>query len=292
MAIDNKWGKVRTIVKELAQELGPRANFGVTLFPDPSGTDCTPGRETVTTRRGDSPPGVPGPTVNAIVAGTNYGAGGGMPTAQTLVGLREKLEMLPGKTFVILATDGGPNCNPDRPCDVEHCVPNIEGTVRGCTPNVPPNCCDLMPESCLDDTATIAAVQALADVGVTTYVIGVPGSHPYAVLLDELATIGGTARPTEPHYFRVDTTDQDALTAVFRQIAAKIVASCTFTLTDVPAPGLVNVYLDEVVVPQDSLNGWSIQGTSITLLGDTCAKVMNGDALDVRIVAGCPTILR
>ena len=29
---------------------------------------------------------------------------------------------------------------------------------------------------------------------------------------------------------------------------------------------------------------------TVTLLGDTCTKVMNGDVLGVRIIAGCPRV--
>ena len=36
--------------------------------------------------------------------------------------------------------------------------------------------------------------------------------------------------------------------------------------------------------------GWSIAGTTITLVGSTCARVQSGEALDVRIIVGCPTI--
>ena len=52
----------------------------------------------------------------------------------------------------------------------------------------------------------------------------------------------------------------------------------------------MNVYLDGAVLPQDPTNGWKIEGSKVTLLGSACAKVLDGDVLNVRIIAGCPTV--
>jgi hypothetical protein len=30
----------------------------------------------------------------------------------------------------------------------------------------------------------------------------------------------------------------------------------------------------------------------VTILGNTCQKIMAGDVLDVRVVAGCPTVIQ
>jgi len=37
---------------------------------------------------------------------------------------------------------------------------------------------------------------------------------------------------------------------------------------------------------------WVLQGQTVTILGSTCQSIMNGDVLDVRVVAGCPTVIR
>jgi hypothetical protein len=124
-------------------------------------------------------------------------------------------------------------------------------------------------------------------------VIGLPGTGTpaYANLLDQLAVAGGTSLPTSPKYYRVDSTNSDVLLAALKKIAAQIVATCEFKLTTVPAqPNQVNVYFDEVVVPADPVNGWKIDGQTVTLLGDSCKKVLAGDVLDVRIITGCPTV--
>ena len=146
--------------------------------------------------------------------------------------------------------------------------------------------------ACLDSAATTSAVAALASAGIPVYVIGLPGASTYASLLDSLATAGGTALPASPKYYKVDSTSTSAaLLATLKKIAAKIVATCEFKLKEAPKdPNLVNVYLDDVVLPQEPVNGWKIDGNTVTLLGSTCAKTLAGDVLDVRIITGCPTV--
>jgi hypothetical protein len=39
-------------------------------------------------------------------------------------------------------------------------------------------------------------------------------------------------------------------------------------------------------------DGWTLDGTTVTILGASCQKILDGDVLDVRVVAGCPTLLQ
>jgi hypothetical protein len=293
----NKWTTVRGAVIKVTEGLGPRAKFGAAVFPSPNSvTGCTVGVEVMSARQGDAPSGVVGPTLRTLTSAMNVPAAGGTPTAATLNALLPRLQALPGKTYVILATDGGPNCNDTAACGPDLCIDNIE-SAPGCTPNALPNCCApgvaSGPEGCLDAQPTVDAVGNLARAGIQTFVIGVPGSGPYSSLLDALAKTGGTARSTEPLYYNVDSADEGALLGALGPIAAKIAASCTLPLGQAPPdPGLVNVYLDEVVVPKDPVNGWQLDGDRVTLLGTTCDRVLTGQVLDVRVIAGCPTVER
>ncbi|MEO6420866.1 MAG: VWA domain-containing protein, partial [Polyangiaceae bacterium] len=253
---------------------------------------CDPGIEVFAPQRGDSPAGTGGPTAVGLITSTNVPASGGTPTAATIRGLTGRLSTLPGKTFAILATDGGPNCNMAATCDATSCIPNIEGAV-GCSPGGA-SCCDPAsygPLQCLDGQDSIDAVTALSAAGVPTYVVGVPGSVPYAALLDALAVAGGTARAGSPRYYRVDSTDAAAFASALAQVAAKITATCILKLGMAPPdPTHVNVYLDDVVVPSDPANGWTLDGSTVTLTGTTCDRVLSGDVLDLRVIAGCPTV--
>ena len=238
---------------------------------------------------GDAPAGTYGVTVSLFTQATDVGASGGTPTAATLTALTPILTGLSGKTFVILATDGGPNCDSAITCDASACTSNIEGA---CPFDAGVNCCTGDPEDCLDTQATVTAVNTLAQAGVPTYVVGVPGSGPYTGVLDQMALAGGTARSTAPYYYAVSTSDQAAFASTLSTVAAQVTATCTLVLSSPPPdPTRVNVYLDGTAVPADPVNGWTLSGSTVTLEGTTCAEVLSGAALSLRIVAGCPTVL-
>ncbi|CAN5269134.1 hypothetical protein BH09MYX1_BH09MYX1_64110 [soil metagenome] len=292
MIENDKWKTVRVVVVQTVTRLGPRVNVGAAIYP--SDQSCGAGKEVLSTRPGDSPAGVFGPTANALATATAVPELGGTSTSSTLAGLTSKITKLTGKTFVILATDGAPNCNPGAVCGADECQSNIEA-LQGCPKGGQPNCCATGgrdgPEFCLDSAATYAAIDALAAAGVDTYVIGVPGSGPYSEILDQMAIHGGTGRGTSPEYYRVDSTDAKAFGDARTAIAAKITATCTFPLESVPEPEKLNVFFDGVVLPKDEVNGWKLDGTKVEVVGAACEKLKRGEILSVRVVAGCPTIV-
>jgi hypothetical protein len=210
---------------------------------------------------------------------------GGTPTAATFRALAPKLRNFPGVTYVILATDGGPNCDGSLPpCSVDQCTSNIDGVrnasgVQICFSDAGANCCDRNPGGCLDETAAAKAVSDLLAFGVQTYVMGIPGSLPYGAVLDQLAIAGGTARQGEPRYYAVGTADTGALGSALEEIAKQVMKSCTILLGRTPAdPNKVNVYVDGTLVPSDGANGWSIHGSTVVLSGGLCGS------------EGCPTV--
>jgi hypothetical protein len=294
-----KWQTVRGVLGQVVGALGPRATFGVTVFPNPREDGCAPGVEVFAPRQGDAPAGTVGPTERALL--TVLGgitANGGTPTAATFLSIAAHLQSLPGKTYVIFATDGGPNCNPDLHCAVDECQPNMEGAT-GCPAGGSPNCCASTatggPLACEDTAATALAVASLAASGIPVYVIGVPESEPYAGVLDQLAVAGGTARDADAgggaQYYAVTRTDSAALETALSAIAAQITGTCTFDLGSPPSdPNLVNVFFDDQALAQTGPDGWTLSGTTVTVLGASCQQILTGSVLDVRVVAGCPTV--
>ena len=298
MNTDDKWNSVVSALGQIVLKLGARAKVGVAVFPDPNATtDCAVGREVFPPTRGDSVGGVYGVQSLALIGGlANLGAAGGTPTAATLNALAPRIESLAGKTYVILATDGGPNCNSNATCDASDCQLNIEST-GGCQP-AGPNCCTNPPtvgdsDDCLDSQPTIDAVTAIAAANTPVFVVGIPGSEPYADLLDSLALAGDTQRGSEPQYYDIGSADQAAFQSALFKVAAAITASCTLVLDQAPPdPELVNVFLDETPLPQAGPDGWTLSGQTVTLMGASCSEVLGGQILDVRVVAGCKTIVR
>jgi len=291
MQEDSKWPNVRSAVATLITQLGPRAGFGAAVFPTQGADACTTGSEVMPVQAGDSQ----GATAAVFLAATSVTPMGGTPTAATLEALLPELTAFPQLTFAILATDGGPNCDAALSCGVAECTSNLDGA-PGCPVGGPPNCCDhttgVGGQGCLDAAQTTQAVTALRAAGVETFVMGIPGSAPYAAVLDQLAIAGGGARASEPYYYRVDTSDTGALGAALAQIAAEAIASCTFTMTRAPAnPDELNVYVDGTVVPKDGADGWSLAGMKVTLEGSTCNAIETGAAQSVQVEEGCATVL-
>src|SRR5262245_21462230 len=149
-----RYAAVRTAAIELVRSLGPLINVGAALFPHGNIDEdqCTDGAQVFPVAPGDpiDGDGMDGPTTSAFALTTNVEPKGGTPVAATLEKLAPTIDALPGRTFVLLLTDGGPNCNPDASCDIDECMLNIEGV---CEPTE--NCCAAThpqggPEHCLD----------------------------------------------------------------------------------------------------------------------------------------------
>jgi hypothetical protein len=293
MGVNDKWTQIRVVVGQIMRGLGPRANFGATMFPGQA-NNCAPGDEVMSIRGGDPPSSsVDGPTTTMLLAVTRVTPNGGTPTASTLNAVRSTLRGVSGRVFVILATDGAPNCNATAPCGFDQCQPNIED-LPGCPREGPFNCCEPPnghPEDCNDGSPTLSAIAALKAAQVPVYVVGLPGAGTYGTLLDDMATAGGTALPSSPKYFAVTTASSDSMLSALKKVTAKITGTCSFDLKAAPVdPSVVNVYLDDVVLPYEPVNGWAISDKTITLLGSACERVKSGDALDVRIITGCPRV--
>lgn len=289
-----RYQRVRKAALQLVQDLGGLIQVGAALFPHDANEieQCAVGAQVMATAPGD--PDGNGATTAEFKDETNVVPFGGTPTAATLEELRPGLAALPGRTFVLLVTDGGPNCNADAACDGDGCQFNIEGCTGDPCCNAGGNCCapgqPAGPESCLDGDATLAAVKAYADSELPLYVIGIPGSETYADLLAQMAITAGTSQAANPFYYAVD--DLDNLNAVLAKIAA-VAISCIFEVDDPPAVAeQTNVYLDGVVLPADLEDGWRWMDpdlTRIELLGDACDRLQAGKVKSVQIVSGCPT---
>ena len=284
------------------RRLGARVSVALALFPDTGpGDQCKTGAEFLK------------PTVGSVATYDRIveilrsaQPDGATPTASSLVALAPKIKALPKPAFVLLATDGAPNCG-TAPCSIDRCTYNIEkaslGGGRFCNASI--NCCDPAQVSggmgwgaCIDASATRSAVADLSASGVKTFVFGAPGVGPYSADLDALATAGGTARedakPGEPLYYAASATTQDAFTSALAAVAAKVVDTCTITLESVPSdPGITNVIIDGALVPQDPIDGWAWTADGkVELRGATCARVRAGDVVRVQVAVGCKTVTK
>ena len=239
---------------------------------------------------------------------------GGTPTAEALARAYDYYysgdgKNLPGTRWVILATDGGPNCNQTLTCPASSCTYNMDGSCPS------GNCCEDTSGAnrfgyiCLDDKATETAIDNLAKLGVKTFVVGIPGSEAYATYLDQFATEGkvpNNGANGELYYPVSAATALDDLTKAFESITTKLVTTCDIPLSATPQVGAseINVAVDCNLVEAvpggvapaadaSTADGFYIDFTQdpahLKFVGTSCAKVEAG-AHQVDIIAGCQTI--
>jgi hypothetical protein len=231
---------------------------------------------------------------------------GGTPTAAALERALDYFQSgagagLEGDKYVLLATDGGPNCNADAECDADACTVNLD---RQC-PGAVDNCCDPdmagpgAAEGCLDEANTTDAIDALLGEGVQTFVVGIPGTEQYASTLDAFAKAGGRARAgAPPSYYAVEAQGDEpgGLTDVLRVITQSVITTCRLQLgSKPPALDQLNVEVDGTLVPQSGPDGWRVDESTdpptIELLGETCERVQTEGVQSVEVLFGCPTFV-
>jgi hypothetical protein len=286
----NRYDAVRIAVMSLVKNLGPRVKIGAALLPDQgAGDQCAAGVEVFPVTQGDPITECEGEITRGFRLATITKPNGGTPISATIEALTPSLLKLSGETYVVIATDGGPNCNEGAACSAAECSLNIEHH-PACDPAV--NCCAPGqvggPSSCIDQTATVAAIDKLAQAGIHVVTVGIPGSETYADVLDAMAVVGGLPRPDSPKYYRVDQLEE--LGPVLNEVV-KVTGTCDFVLDAPPQDSnLINVYLDDQVLPAAPVDGWVwMPPATVRLLGKSCDRVLSGQVADVQIVVGCPT---
>ncbi len=298
----SKYENARIAISVMLRAVGHRVRYGAAVYPALLNQDgCAPGSQVFPVSDGDPPSyaskGENGPVLTDLLKRLgNLPPSGGTPTAETLRDLQPSIVGLAGKkTYVVLMTDGAPNCNLTQRCGVAECIPNIEhASYSGTACDDSFNCCSpqVGAGDCVDSDDTEAAVTAYEQAGVDTFVVGMPGSEAYEALLGRLAAAGNTARPgATPYYAVSDTTE---LSEALRSIGAQVAISCDLPLSETPEnPELVNVYFDNQVVPSDPSDGWQYTDEKeIQFRGAACTRLTGGDVLNVQVLSGCPTVVR
>jgi len=307
----SRWTALGGALATALDEAKADISFGLDLYPfadDPADTPAT--CETPSGSGVLVPVGPGSDTVPDIVdAFETYQPAGGTPTADALGRALDYFTNgagadLEGTNYVLLATDGGPNCNADLTCDENSCTINLENPMAsmGCMGS----CCDPMLDpagqtNCLDEDRTVSRVEALADASIRTFVVGIPGSQFFAGTLDRLAEAGGEPNPdAPPSYYAVTGADgAEGLADVLTRITTSLITTCRLQLTSTPMGSnyekLLNVVIDGQDVPQPGDDGWEVDSTTspptIVLKGATCEAMETRGAEEVEITYGCPTAM-
>lgn len=219
--------------------------------------------------------------------------GGGTPTATALWDVRDFYRTDPGDLprFVLLATDGGPNCNgaPSPPPPTCLCTgpdPSF------CDPRTSP----IAGYNCIDQRRTLDVISELYDdLGVPVFVVGIddPNRPDLSAVLDRMAVAGGRPLPPgAPHrYYSVRRVDdlRDALGEI-----TDAIARCVYTIRPAPtADAEVEIRVGGVPVPRDpsQTDGWDFlvpNRTQIGLFGSACEATAGGGLVDG--IIDCPDV--
>jgi hypothetical protein len=257
----DRWNPAVAAVRSVTSALDDRIQFGLMLFANP---DAPAGMTLCGAGKLDVPP-APGTfaAIDAELTGDpNDLTGSWTPTAVSLDAARVALADVPGRNYVLLLTDGAPNCNGA-----------LDGRTCRCGSDTM-SCAD-NPRLCIDSDRTVAAVEALREAGIETFVVGYDTSI-WADVLDRMAAAGGT-----DYTAHIPVGDEASLEAAMTAIAGSVI-SCNVELAAPPdAIQYVNVTLDGVEVPHESVASggasWALVGDrQIELRGEACATLRDG----------------
>jgi hypothetical protein len=253
------WTETLAALDEVVKVTEIGINWGLKLFPQPSGCLVADGAEVPIARSNHAM--VLG---RARSDGFNMSGTSGTPTNQAVdkaVAYLRTVPAGPGR-YIVLATDGEPNCADTGGA----------GTAR---------------------TLSVQAVQDAVSAGFKTYVIGIAIVPEAVDTLNRLAVAGGVPR-SDPMFRFYPVTNRMDLIQALGDIAGQI-QSCVFTLSKPPpVPDSVKVTVDGDRAPESPTDGWSYannQNTTIQLNGAWCERVKMRQQAQVDIVFGCPGIV-
>jgi hypothetical protein len=277
-----KWDELRGAMDAALAQFDGAIEFGLLMYP--TGDECnTPGPQVGFQL--DNRSAIMTQLDNAVPAGGTPTAAALNNAASSLIGLGE----IGSPKYIVLATDGGPNCNYFLDSSPQ-CSCNYSSTQEFCCTSYPDAC--VFGNTCLDDTGTIDVVTDLHDnMGIDTFVIGLPGTAEYVTLLDALAVAGGQPQQMAPTSY-YDAANQAELAAALQTIAVSVI-SCTLNLAQPPDnPDGVRIYIDGTEVPRDmtQTNGWDYTDgthTEIELFGAACGLLQDGDEHTVTATFAC-----
>jgi hypothetical protein len=325
-----RWSTLSTTVTAFltppAPDAGaPAARFGLTFFPQPPDSDvndqCTPtlsvlapipstADDTVASLDALANAAIAAlATVTSANAQGPTGTGGGTPTGDSLKYFNSNPSAVVDPVrdaYVLLLTDGLPNCNPDL-------GPTVGSSQCICTLTDDQDCLDARPLGigCLDNAATVSVISELKSVQhITTVVLGFGADAEAAAAGDTLqamADAGGfptrlcpnkteACSATNPcdlstgacskQYF--DATDAPSLAAALQQIYSGVGAkACIVPLQEAPSnAALISVLVNGTAVLSGPTT-WQYQATgtlppnlapspdgpTLQFFGDLCAQI-------------------
>ncbi|MBN1207558.1 MAG: adventurous gliding motility lipoprotein CglB [Myxococcaceae bacterium] len=294
-----RWTEMRSAMSTFLGTSGAIARLGLTTYPASTGSTSTQCAASTSVKipipqvEDSDTAGLQG-TANSISdwilsVPVNDGPLGGTPTSLSLkfVGEQPDLQTRDRDDFILLLTDGLPNCNPQAP----------NPTTCTCTQTTS---CGSTALVCLDKDASVSAVSELrAQKDIRTIVIGfgaetASGAGPET--LNAMAEAGGFARSctADADCGAGDTCEvarqlcrrrfyqaanQDELHAALLEIINRVGDDdpCLLKLDAAQRPSdpsLIVVYVDDEVM-EPGANNWELTSEGVQFVGSTCDRILS-----------------
>ncbi|MEZ4389825.1 MAG: vWA domain-containing protein [Polyangiales bacterium] len=276
--VPRRWDVMRAVLPDALAALDPDVSLGALLFPPVGAAECA-APQALDLGFGEARAE---PVARVLDAARPSGR---TPTYATLVQAERQLQgaTRDGARVVVLATDGGPNCN--AALDGDRCGCATGARVPG------QDECRADPSLCLDDQRAVAQASAMAARGVLTFVIGIDGDRRPALVdaLTRLARAGGRPNPRSPRaYYSVQRPEdlREAVDAIGRTLSA-----CTLlAAARPPADATLSLRVRGALAPRDPsrVEGWdwlTPDGAELALYGSACDAA--GGGAEVTLTASC-----
>ncbi|HUB05487.1 MAG TPA: hypothetical protein VMB50_00710 [Myxococcales bacterium] len=320
----SKMQLVTTAMTGILNGLKPAAgqlNMGLTSFGGGNNDGCVTG--TIQVHIGDAVTTIP--EIDQIY--NSASPAGGTPTAATLqVAATDPALTNPdpsARKFIILVTDGLPNCSEDSEATACQSAKWPDGNTYGCaSPNwqvpqvngqdqqPPPgcvcsfgscadpskntsDCCEAAsvagseaPWYCLDDQGTENVIASLyANQNIVTYVVGLGYDYASSPTVLNAMAAAGHGSPTA-----FQASSPAALQTQLTNLIETVAATCVYTLDQPPVdPGLITVTLNGTQLQPNDPNGYTFSPPqTITINGTSCASITSGgseESLQITAIA-------
>jgi len=296
-----RWSELKGAMNDFLTTYGAVARMGLTPFAgpfDPTLGSCNPGTVQVDTSTSNDVPSelqAQSATINTQIGSIspNYGT----PTGPTLKNLASyaPLQNPDRDDYILLLTDGLPNCNPDNANEYTS-DPAAQAACK-CTESSASTCATpgYTRLLCLDQDYSVQQVAALQALGVKTVVVGfgsetASGDGPAA--LTAMGAAGGY-KLTCPHGLDSECAggtcnlgdqtcsntfyqagDRAALSAALARLAQTIDPfPCKYDLPLVPSDEkFISVVVDGMAVPRGPQTWQYVPPQEVDLVGDLCTQ--------------------
>jgi len=235
-----RWDALGSALAATLPAIDSSTQLGALLFPaSPNSGNCSVSKEPQL-----APASGNGSAVLSILQ--HNVPGGATPTDWALESAATALlatRTLASARAMVIATDGGPDCN-------------IGLDVATCRCTMESGSC-VIPTQCLDDRRTIDHIAKYREQGLYTYVIGIQstGDSSFSDVLDAMAVAGGRPQPNAPQKYYAARSPEELNAAMVA--IGQLVGACVFLTNTVPNVGSTLVLnLDGIDLAE---NKWSWQ---------------------------------